>query len=409
MVLQKRITVALTAVIVLFVVVQGWLAYTSLEQQEDDLVDDIVLSETRRLTGRIASREQAVEPGDAPIRLGPNLTAWVLASDGTGTVPPPPQYLLGLPEGAHRLHRDDGVFHAVIEPIASGRLVVQFDATRNEDFVLRFGRYLVVTALLCIALGWAISTFLARIVVAPFRRLSESLTNWSPGAATGAMARSDEETMLLQAFDQAQRRLEESLAREREFTANIRHEVKTPLAALRTDAEMLLLVESLPPSGESRVRRMIGAVDGLSHALDAVHALSRETPASAEPVHLAQCVNDVWESLGHLAVDGSMVLVNEVPATDQLIIDRLAVMTILRNLLRNVIEHASPGQCRVSRTVQGLLVADQGPGILPDHVPFVFDRYFQGRFSDSSGLARQDKGLGLAIARQTAELRGWRL
>src|SRR5690606_19306678 len=90
-------------------------------------------------------------------------------------------------------------------------------------------------------------------------------------------------------------------------------------------------------------------------------------------------------------------------------VDRLALMTVLRNLLRNAIEHASPGRCIVSRTPDGLRVADEGPGILPEDQPFVFDRYFRGRLSDSPDIARTDKGLGLAIARQTSELRGWSL
>ena len=50
--LQRRISIALTAVVVLFVAVQGYLVFLSLERQEDDLVDDIVMSETRRLIGR---------------------------------------------------------------------------------------------------------------------------------------------------------------------------------------------------------------------------------------------------------------------------------------------------------------------------------------------------------------------
>jgi signal transduction histidine kinase len=88
-------------------------------------------------------------------------------------------------------------------------------------------------------------------------------------------------------------------------------------------------------------------------------------------------------------------------------VEKLALVTILRNLLRNAIEHASPGTCRVRRTRFGLSVSDEGPGILPANQPFVFDRYFQGRLTDSPGVARRDKGLGLAIARQTADLRGW--
>ena len=408
MVLQKRISLALTAVITVFVTVQGYLAYKSLEKQEDRLVDEIVLTEARRLVERLKSGEVLLEPSGQPHRLGPNLQAWLVPHDGPASVAPPPQ-LAGLSDGAHHLHAGERVLHALIEPLPPGRLFVQFDATQNEQFVYDFGRILLVTGLLCILLGWLISSFLARIVVAPFRRMSERLRNWSPGESSSPVTRSDEEALLLQAFDDAQRRLEESLVREREFAANARHEVRTPLAALRTDAEMILLREPLSKASEQRLRRMMAAVDHVSSGLDSLHALSRAAPAHDEPVQLAQCVDEAWESLAHLASGSGATLLNEVPRSDVVSVDRLALMTVLRNLLRNAIEHASPGSCRVARTPQGLTVSDEGPGIAPEHRLFVFDRYFQGRLSDSPGIARRDKGLGLAIARQTSDLRGWSL
>jgi signal transduction histidine kinase len=323
-------------------------------------------------------------------------------------VVPPPPHLAGLPDGRHNFHDGERIYHAIIGPSAAGRLFVQFDATQNEQFVYEFGRAVLVTGLLCILLGWLISSSLARIVVAPFRRMSERLNNWSSGAALPA-TRSDEEALLLRAFDAAQRRLEESLVREREFAANARHEVRTPLAALRTDAEMILLTERLSPASRKRLQRMMAAVDHVSSGLDSLHALSSEAPAQVEPVALAQCIDEVWESLAHLAGGSGATLVNQVPREDVVDVDRLALVTVLRNLLRNAIEHASPGPCKVRRIENGLTVADEGPGIGADDRPFVFDRYFQGRLADSPLTTRQDKGLGLAIARQTADLRGWSL
>ena len=426
MVLQKRISLALTAVITIFVTVQGYLAYTSLETQEDLLVDEILQMETRRLIERIRSREVLLDSTMQPLRLGPNLQAWLapsatadtasVASHGESVEPgqaaemaPTPSHLVGLPDGTHHLHDGERIYHAIIQPLADGRLFVQFDATQNEQFVYDFGRVLLATGLLCILLGWLISSSLARIVVAPFRRMSERLNNWSPGESASPATRSDEEALLLRAFDAAQRRLEESLVREREFAANARHEVRTPLAALRTDAEMILLTERLSQASETRLQRMMAAVDQVSSGLDSLHALSSEAPAQVEPVQLAQCIDEVWESLSHLATGSGATLVNQVPRDDVENVDRLALVTVLRNLLRNAVEHASPGACSVCRIGNGLTVADEGPGIAAEHRPFVFDRYFQGRLADSPGAARHDKGLGLAIARQTADLRGWSL
>ena len=426
MVLQKRISLALTAVIAVFVTVQGYLAYKSLEKQEDLLVDDVVRTEAQRLRERLQAGEVVLDSATQPLRLGPNLQAWLaparsgnagvaidltqpVVTDGAAARTALPIRLAALPDGAHHLHDGDRIYHAIIQPVGDGRLTVEFEATQNEQFVYAFGRVVLLTGLLCILMGWLISSSLARIVVAPFRRMSERLNNWSPGDSSSPATRSDEEALLLRAFDAAQRRLEASLAREREFAANARHEVRTPLAGLRTDAEMILLTERLSPASDKRLRRMMAAVDQVSSGLDSLHALSCEAPAQVEPVMLAQCVDEVWESLSHLAAGAGATLVNQVPRDDVVTVDRLALVTVLRNLLRNAIEHASPGVCSVRRIENGLTVADEGPGIAPAHRPFVFDRYFQGRLADSPGAARRDKGLGLAIARQTADLRGWRL
>jgi signal transduction histidine kinase len=429
MVLQKRISLALTAVIAIFVTAQGYLAYKSLEKQEDALVDEILQTETERLIERLQAGEVVLEPTTQPLRLGPNLRAWLVPSTtrdaagpidtssvrnaeiaaGTGGLVPPPAHLVGLPHGAHHLHDGERIYHAIVGPVADGRLFVEFEATQNEQFVYEFGRIVLLTGLLCILLGWLISSSLARVVVAPFRRMSERLNNWSSGTLPAPATRSDEEALLLQAFDAAQRRLEESLVREREFAANARHEVRTPLAALRTDAEMILLTETLSKTSEKRLQRMMAAVDQVSSGLDSLHALSSEAPAQVEAVMLAQCVDEVWESLSHLADGAGTTLANEVPRGEVVNVDRLALVTVLRNLLRNVIDHASPGSCSVRCIQNGIAVADEGPGIAPEHRALVFDRYFQGRLTDSPGTAKHDKGLGLAIAKQTADLRGWHL
>ena len=74
--LQRRISWALGALVTVFVIAQGVLAYLSLEEQEDALVDEIVLSETKRLVGRIESGELSVSQGVTEIALGANLSAW---------------------------------------------------------------------------------------------------------------------------------------------------------------------------------------------------------------------------------------------------------------------------------------------------------------------------------------------
>ena len=85
MVLQKRISLALVSVIMMFVAAQGYLAYRSLEEQEDNLVDEVLASETRRLVERIRAGDAVWRLADQPLRLGPNLAAWLVPSSASAS------------------------------------------------------------------------------------------------------------------------------------------------------------------------------------------------------------------------------------------------------------------------------------------------------------------------------------
>ena len=427
--LQRRISIALTAVVVLFVAIQGYLVYLSLERQEDDLVNDIVMSETRRLIARLAEGAENDLIEDRMVRLGPNMQAWLLPPGDDHALLP--ERLRDAAPGMHMHMESAGpnVYHSAVQDTPSGRLYVDYDATENEAFVYEFGGFLLLTGACFIILGWLLSVWVARIVVAPIRRLASQLADWSPSSSTPTVGTSDEESLLLQAFDQAQRRMDQALAHEREFAANIRHEVRTPLATLRTDAELILLTETgLGERTRDRLNRIIASADSVADAVEAAHALASYTPGRPEALDLAACVDTAWASLQHLNEGGQMQLRNLAGrAGERPVLDRHALMIILRNLMRNVIQHASPGNCEVRRSATGLEISDNGPGIAPEVLPRIFDRYFSARLADvtppregdgasaEAGISpeeqarRAGRGLGLAIAEQMAVQQHWRL
>lgn len=407
MTLQRRISWALSALVALFVIAQGVLAYLSLEEQEDALVDEIVLSETKRLVGRLEAGELSVPQGVTEIALGANLSAWLLAGKGLDRSLLPAR-LRGLSAGPHLIAEGEQEFHIVVAPTALGTLLVQYDATLNEQRVHQFGMALLVIGALCIGLGIALSNMLARLVVAPLHRLTERFARWVPGSSTTASS-ADEEAALLAAFDRVRSGLEGAAARQREFAANVAHELRTPLTAARTDIELTALSPRLNEVEHARLSRAIATIDAAAGALESLRAMSSQHAGRGEPVDLHLLVDDAWTSLAHAGDPPRLRFVNDVPQGDSVVSDRHALLTILRNLLRNAAEHAGPATCVVRRTDDGLQVADDGPGIAPGDLPFVFERYFSGRLSDSPGETQSDRGLGLAIAKQFAEVNGWHL
>ena len=409
--LQRRVTFALGAIVALFVIVQGTLAFLSLEEQEDDLVDEIVLAEARRLVTRIERGEITTQSSAELFGSSNNLSSWLVESSGRASPSELPQYLSGLADGPHRPRRQVGrELHVVVLPTSAGRLYVEYDAEQNEAKVRDFGYYLIAVGALCIAVGVVIARHLAKVVVAPIERLTTLLIDWAPEGSMRGRAESDEETRLLAAFHGVQGRFEQAIAREREFVANVRHEIRTPLAALRTDIELLGVSMAPQSPQQQRIQRALTVIDAITGSLESARALTHRQHVESQPVVLSRLVDDAWSSLGTEPQSSGLRFVNDVPPTTVVKADRHALLTILRNLIRNAAEHASPALCTVRLTPDGVEVADDGPGIAAGDLPFVFDRYYRARLADSPEQTQGDeRGLGLAIARQVADLNGWRL
>jgi signal transduction histidine kinase len=405
--LKQRVVWALTTLVALFVIMQAVLAYLSMAEQEDDLVDQLVAAEAKRLARHVAQDDVPGMQAADLLTLSPDFSAWLKAADGSVTPSPVPESIGQLSLGPHRLKPE---IHVYVKQIPSGILYVRYDAGRHEENVHQFGFYLAGLGVLCIAVAALASTQIAAVVVSPIDRVTRLLSEWAPGSMP--TEDEDEEVRMLAAFRRVQERFEESIAYEREFVANARHEIGTPLTALRTDLEMLAVHanESLQP----RLQRAIASVDEIAGSLDLAHTLAQRQTPNEEAVDLASCVDAAWASLDGAEGTAKMVFRNQVGADVCIVADRHALLTILRNLMRNAAEHAAASTCTVRHTPRGIEVDDDGIGIAPEDLPLVFDRYYRGRRVDAPeqerpGAERSVRGLGLAIARQIADLNGWQL
>lgn len=407
--LERRVSAAMVSLVTLFVCAQGAIAYVSLAEQEDRIADELVLAEARQLAIYAEHGDlDGPRAGDLLDRGG-DLEAWLVRRTGTVVPPSLPGELAALDEGLHFSRLDGRHLHVLVAATPAGRLVVSYDAARNEAQVDQYGLYLIGLGALCVGAAWLISRQVARIVVAPIQRLADRLSGWVPGARHDVDAHSDEETRLLAAFNRVQGRYENAIGREREFAANLSHELRAPLAALRSDLELLAEAPALGEPQRVRVARAMAAVDTLAGAIGAARALSRGAPASGERVALAACVDDAWAMVGDTARARGLQLEIAIPPDVTVEADRHALTTILRNLLANAAEHAAPARCTVRGDARALHVEDDGPGVGADALPFLFERSWRGARSDTGAAADAHRGLGLAIARALAELNGWAL
>ena len=199
----------------------------------------------------------------------------------------------------------------------------------------------------------------------------------------------------------------------RDFVANVSHELRTPLTAIRGYAEALLDDEEDADARKrfleviqrhsARMERLVKDLLRLAQ-LDAGQELLECAPADV-PALVAGVVDDMAEAV---AAKDLEVTVECAAATRGLRVDAAKVHDILRNLVENAVNYTqSGGFVEVSATVgDGLLtldVSDNGPGIPPEDVGRVFERFYR---VDKSRGRPGGTGLGLAIVKHLAGLHG---
>lgn len=192
-------------------------------------------------------------------------------------------------------------------------------------------------------------------------------------------------------------------ARERRFTADVAHELRTPLTALVGEASLLAEhLDGLPPESRRPAELLIADVGRLRRLVEELMEISRfdagAESVQAEPVGLVALVDAIARARGltePAGASGEEVVL----ASDPRRLER-----IVTNLVDNALEHgAGPVEIRVwSDGGSGVVeVADRGPGIPPEHLPHLFDRFYKAESARGGGA-----GLGLAIAQENARLLG---
>lgn len=209
--------------------------------------------------------------------------------------------------------------------------------------------------------------------------------------------RADEIGDLTRALELLTARLERHLAFVESFSADVSHEFKNPLASIRTAAELLAHTDD--PAQREQLATMIDKeVARLGRLLRGVREVSKVDAAvdteTAGPVDLHAIVAELWPD-AKMPAHPVIVTASE---------DRL--VQALRNVIENAVSfspqvHVSVGQQNGFAVVH---VEDEGPGIPPEHLERVFDRFFTFRPQDDT--RRDHDGLGLAIARAIVEAYG---
>jgi heavy metal sensor kinase len=226
----------------------------------------------------------------------------------------------------------------------------------------------------------------------------------------------DEFGRLAGVINDALARLERSFQTLRQFTADASHELRTPLTAIRSVGEVGLREHRT----EAEYREMVGSIleetERLTTMADSLLTLSRADSGKADlrptTVGLADLATEVAADLEVLAEEKRQQVRVDAGAEVDVTADRPTLRQAVLNLLDNAIKY-SPEDATIRLVARrsgshGVLeVIDNGPGIAPEHLPHLFERFY--RVEKSRSRAEGGAGLGLSIALWAVEANGGRI
>ncbi len=299
---------------------------------------------------------------------------------------------------------DAGSALAVAVPVTvdgQERMVVRATSPRSEVYGRAGLVWLAMAGLAVLALGavWALSRRFAARLARPLEELAGAALRLGDGdfSVRGPRSGVSEIDAVGAALDSTAARLGSLLDRERAFSADASHQLRTPLAGLRLELERALEDPGCDP--RTAVVAGIAAADRLQDTIEDLLALARDTPRAAAVLDLDALLA---EAHGHWRAAGRELVIRRDPDVPPTAASTAAARQVLTVLLDNAAAHGRGTVTLVVRDAGGALaldVVDEGPPIsAPEGDLFV-------RRSPRAG----GHGIGLALARSLAEAEGGRL
>ncbi|MEO6321270.1 MAG: ATP-binding protein [Polaromonas sp.] len=415
--LRRRLLWFVLVAILLAAVLQAVTAYRGALRQADAMFDDHLQQMARSLRGGIPLGLPQAQDDDAS---GYDLFVQIWGQDGTQIFRStrsalPPRAVLGFSDV--EAHGNRYRVYTLQTPLQTVQIAQDLSARTSRARALALRAVLPfawLTPLLMLAVWWIISRSLAPIERTRRVVASRAADDFSPLADEGLP---DEVRPLVDELNLLFGRVRSAFEAQQNFVADAAHELRSPLTALKLQAQALRRTDADSATREAGIARLNQGIDRAIRLVEQLLLLAREeagtgqSASTAGRVDLQQVVKlavaDVLPQAGHKQIDLGMADKPSAPETMDIHGQAEALRILLRNLLENAVKYTPPGgQVDVSLDAQQgqpvLTVEDSGPGIAPENRPRVFDRFF--RASDTA--QETGSGLGLALVKVIAERHG---
>lgn len=375
------------------------------------IVRDVLLREF--LEQEAAAFWQAVQQDDAsPLPRTAHMRAFLLRPHQSDTAIP--EEIRGLEAGYHSLPGEAGQSLLLIDAQAAGTLFLRFDASAVNRIAVLFGVVPLTLALLGLYLVVWLNYRSSRHAVSPLIWLAEVVSHWdtqNPDVSAIEPSRlppdaHSEIGVLAAALHDFAMRNSLFLAREKIFTRDASHELRSPLTIIRLAIEMLSLEQSLSNTGQRSLERIGVATDEMEALIESLLILAREEDLGTADEHfsVADLVAQQVHGLQATAKRKGLSIELAVEQDFLLAVPRRVLGVITGSLIRLAIQHSSAGSVHV-RIGEGFLeVADSGFGMDAESIRQAFQ--MQHRATDET---RSGHGLGLTIVQRLTDRFAWPL
>jgi two-component system OmpR family sensor kinase len=306
--------------------------------------------------------------------------------------------------------------------IGAGRYAVQVASSLDDArAIMRAARWLFLgIAVAILAAVAATGALLARRALVPIddivtqaRRIGES----SLAERLPHPGMPDEIGRLVDTLNDMLERIQKSFEVQRQFTADASHELMSPLSRLRAELEVTLRRPRDIAEYEESLRSCLEEVERLSWLTEELLSLARldsgeGREAATEPAPLAPIVEKAMQRLEDEAQRSRVTMVLEPPSAVSVTASPTVVSVAVSNVLHNAVKFCGVGgRVSVNVDVDGqdavVEVSDTGPGVMPEEIPLIFERFHRGSGPRAAGAP--GVGLGLAICRTLVERQGGRI
>ena len=280
----------------------------------------------------------------------------------------------------------------------------------SERYEIRYELiFELLTSLIIPALGLILCIFIivyfgAKQVLKPVVDISDDVDSRNSDDLSPITANKlpQEIAPLIQALNRLLNRIEDSFKREREFTDHAAHELRTPLAAMKTQTQVLMKKYSNKKDNIAGFENLSASIDRATHLVEQLLSLARlqheELPK--ERTNLSACLRALAAAAGSQKDQGNFDIQTDIASDIYVMGDRDSISIMLGNIIDNALKYASDKPViNITLSSDGLLnIIDNGPGLSDEDKSRVFNRFVR---ADKSG--KTGSGLGLSIAQWIAE------